>query len=89
MKVIKDRELNDLYLLGAKARKRLHEVLDNEKPKPIEATAIMDRTFQQRRPLEGQSTENIAYADLLRARDTKQSELEQLRQQLSELRQKD
>jgi len=56
---IKEKEVSDLYLLGGKARKRLHELLDEGKMKAIETTAVMDRTFQQRRLLEGQSTQNI------------------------------
>ncbi len=58
--LIKEREVNDLYLLGAKARKRLHELMDEGNTKTIETVALMDRSFQQRRLLEGQSTENIA-----------------------------
>jgi len=57
--LIKKKEVNDLHLLGAKARKRLHELLDEGKTKTIETVALMDRSFQQRRLLEGQSTENI------------------------------
>ncbi|MBZ0156274.1 MAG: hypothetical protein K8I29_08720 [Alphaproteobacteria bacterium] len=64
MQVIRDREIDDLCLLGGKARARLHEMLDEGKTKPIETVAIMDRTFQQRRLLEGQSTANIAYAEV-------------------------
>jgi predicted transcriptional regulator len=64
--VIKEKEVSDLYLLGAKARKRLHELLDEGNTKTIETVALMDRSFQQRRLLEGQSTENIAqiHADI-------------------------
>lgn len=62
---IKEKELSDLYLLGAKARHRLHELLDEGKTKAIETTAIMDRTFQQRRLLENQSTQNISTRDLI------------------------
>ena len=64
--LIKKKEVNDLHLLGAKARKRLHELLDEGKTKTIETVALMDRSFQQRRLLEGQSTENITkvHADL-------------------------
>ena len=64
--IIKQKEIQDLYLLGAKARKRLHELLDEGKTKTIETVALMDRSFQQRRLLEGQSTENITrvHADL-------------------------
>lgn len=29
--IIKDREINDLYLLGAKARKRLHDLMAEKK----------------------------------------------------------
>ena len=68
--LIKTKEVNDLYLLGAKARKRLHELLDEGKMKAIETVATLDRTFQQRRLLEGQSTENIAqiHADIAEVR---------------------
>lgn len=56
---IKARELEDLYLLGAKGRKRLHDLLDHGQTKMIETIALMDRTFQQRRLLEGITTANI------------------------------
>lgn len=57
---IKTSEINDLYLIGAKARSRIHEKLDDGDMKPIELVATMDRSFQQRRLLQGESTENIA-----------------------------
>lgn len=60
VEIIKEKEVTDLYLLGAKARNRLHELMDEGKTKTIETVALMDRSFQQRRLLEGQSTENIA-----------------------------
>ncbi len=56
--IIKQKEIQDLYLLGAKSRKRLHELLDEGETKAIETVAVMDRSFQQRRLLEGQSTMN-------------------------------
>ncbi len=56
---IKAEELTDLTLIGLKARLHLHRLLDRGKVRPIEATAIMDRSFQQRRLLEGSSTNNI------------------------------
>jgi hypothetical protein len=59
IEIIKKSEKDDLYLLGAKSRKRLHELLDKGDTKAIETTAIMDRSFQQRRILENLSTENI------------------------------
>lgn len=55
---IKAGEINDLVVLQTKARSRLHEVV--ARANPIEALAIMDRTFQQRRLLEGNSTANIS-----------------------------
>ncbi len=58
--VIKRTETNDLYLLGIKARKRLHELLDEGNTKVIETVALMDRSFQQRRLLEGASTHNVS-----------------------------
>ena len=57
---IKEKELEDLTLLGAKARKNLHTMLDQGKGGMIPTVAVMDRSFQQRRLLEGNSTENIA-----------------------------
>src|SRR3990167_7716489 len=56
---IKEKETADLYLIGGKARQRIHELLDGGKMRPIEAVATMDRAFQQRRLLEGQSTLNV------------------------------
>ena len=55
---IKEGEVNDLVVLTTKARSRLHELAP--RMNPIEAIALMDRTFQQRRLLEGNSTSNIA-----------------------------
>ena len=57
---IKQKELDDLFLIGAKARKRIHELLDDGNTKTIETVAVMDRAFQQRRLLENVSTENIS-----------------------------
>ena len=57
---IRENEINDLYLLGAKGRKRLHELVDSGNSKMIETIALVDRVFQQRRLLEGKSTENIS-----------------------------
>jgi len=59
IELIKTRELEDLYLLGAKGRKRLHDLLDQGKSKMIETIALVDRTFQQRRLLEGITTANV------------------------------
>jgi len=56
---IRETEVSDLFLLGAKARRNLHTLLDGGKMGPIENVATMDRAFQQRRLLEGRSTENI------------------------------
>jgi hypothetical protein len=59
VELIKARELDDLYLLGAKGRKRLHDLLDEGQTKMIETIALVDRTFQQRRLLQGGSTVNL------------------------------
>src|SRR5262245_27720611 len=56
---IKENEISDLYVLGAKGRKRLHELVDKGDSKMIETIALVDRVFQQRRLLEGKSTENV------------------------------
>ncbi|MBI4490239.1 MAG: hypothetical protein HY694_14240 [Deltaproteobacteria bacterium] len=56
---IREKELDDLYVLNAKARKNLHDMLDKGKGGVIPTVAVMDRTFQQRRLLEGLSTQNL------------------------------
>jgi len=72
---IRDTELNDLYLLGAKGRQRLHELLDSEKEvQMIPTIALVDRTFQQRRLLEGRSTVNVGLKTQLIMAAHKQSE---------------
>lgn len=53
-----EQEIFDLVSLTVKARARLHELV--QKMNPIEALALSDRTFQQRRLLEGKSTANIS-----------------------------
>ena len=55
---ILENEISDLVVLQTRARKRLHEIA--ERMNPIEAIALMDRTFQERRILEGKSTANIS-----------------------------
>ena len=57
---IKEKETQDLWLLGAKGRQRLHELLDEGKAQMIPTIALVDRTFQQRRLLEGKSTINLS-----------------------------
>jgi hypothetical protein len=59
IETIRDKEISDLYLLGAKARARLHQILDEGNTKTIETVAVMDRSFQQRRLLEGRATEIV------------------------------
>ena len=80
---IKAREVEDLSLISAKARNRLHELLDESKLKAIETTAILDRTFQQRRLLEGASTENLnvrsVVGHLMEQRKEIERRMEQLR----------
>lgn len=78
VKHIREKELDELVLLGAKARARLNELLEEGKTKAIETCAIMDRTFQQRRLLEGNSTANIAYHEI-------DGELEDLRLRKAQL----
>ena len=55
---IKATELDDLYLLGQKARRRLHQLAETE-DKMIPLIALQDRCFQQRRLLEGNTTAHI------------------------------
>ena len=55
---IKEHEILDLTVLNVRAKERLHKIA--ARLNPIEAIALMDRTFQQLRLLEGKSTANIA-----------------------------
>ena len=55
---IQAREIEDLTVLTVRARARLHDIAATMNP--IEAIALMDRSFQQRRLLQGKSTENVA-----------------------------
>ena len=64
IKIIKENEIGELLMIGEKARigisNYLDDVLDGKRdPQPIPLVAIADRSFQQRRLLEGSSTENI------------------------------
>ena len=83
---IRQNELHDLYLLGAKARRRLHELMDEGKTKTIETVALMDRSFQQRRLLEGQSTQNISYIELVIEKTKLLQEMKKLEEQYPELK---
>ena len=63
--IISKRECQELTVIGSKARACQHKYLDavlsgEKEPNPIAVTAIADRGFQQRRLLEGESTDNIA-----------------------------
>lgn len=55
---IQENEVADLTVLMVRGRKRLHEIA--ERMNPIEAIALMDRTFNQIRILQGKSTQNVA-----------------------------
>lgn len=80
---IKEKEINDLVLIGAKARSRLHELLDEGNTKVIETTAIMDRSFQQVRLLEGKSTHNLSHIHELHSRIS--AEIEEIKKEIKEL----
>ena len=55
---IKEKEILDLTVLNVEAKRRLHKIVP--RANVIESLAVMDRTFQQIRLLEGKSTQNIA-----------------------------
>jgi hypothetical protein len=55
---VKENEISDLVVLNLKAKDRLHKIIPSANV--IEALAVMDRSFQQTRLLEGKSTQNIA-----------------------------
>jgi DNA-binding CsgD family transcriptional regulator len=61
-----EHEADSLMLLGGKAQARLHEKVDDNKLKPIELIALMDRSFTQRRLLEGKSTANLALRGIVK-----------------------
>lgn len=70
IELIRGKELNDLHLIGGKARAVLNGYLDSvmrgeKEPNPVAIVAIQDRSFQQRRLLEGLSTENIGVKGLV------------------------
>lgn len=54
----KEKEILDLTVLNIEARARLHDLVPVMTP--IESIALMDKSFQQRRLLEGRSTANIS-----------------------------
>ncbi len=87
IELIKGRELNDLHLIGGKARAVLNGYLDSvmrgdKEPNPVAIVAIQDRSFQQRRLLEGLSTENIGVKGLVAHIQT---EIEEIRKRKEEL----
>jgi len=55
---IKEKEIWDLTVLNVRAKDRLHDLAATMNP--IESIALMDRSFQQLRLLEGKSTANVA-----------------------------
>ena len=62
IEVIQQKEMSELFLIGEKARAVLSAYLDDciegtKQPNPIAIVAIQDRSFQQRRLLEGSATE--------------------------------
>ena len=65
VELIRKAELSQLYQIGLKSRVILIDYLDSvlageREVNPISVTAILDRTFTQRRLLEGSSTMNIS-----------------------------
>jgi hypothetical protein len=67
---LKAREESELRLIGGKARAILDQYLNSvlrgdKSPNPVAIVCIQDRSFQQRRLLEGQSTENIGVKGLM------------------------
>ncbi len=57
---IKDKEIDELYVLGSILRKRMYDkVVSDDKLGLIEMCAGIDRTFQQRRELQGKAHSSI------------------------------
>jgi hypothetical protein len=54
---IKEREAEDLTILGLKARRRLHQIMDEGKAPLIPTVALMDRAFQQVQLIKGKPTQ--------------------------------
>ena len=64
VELIKRSELQELQTIGWKSRTILNDYLDRiilgeKEANPISVTAILDRTFQQKRLLEGSATQRI------------------------------
>ena len=57
---IRKKEIDDLEIIRAKARQRIHDIFDTGKPALIPTVAALDRTFQKKRLLQGKSTENFS-----------------------------
>lgn len=84
---IKGKELEQLTLIGGKARtildKYLNDCLEgNKEPNPISVTAILDRTFQQKRLLENKSTDNLSIRDMEAHLSNRLKELEEIEDSL-------
>jgi hypothetical protein len=54
---IKEREAEDLTILGLKGRRRLHQIMDGGKAPLIPTVALMDRAFQQVQLIKGKPTQ--------------------------------
>lgn len=59
---INKREIAELDILGGLARTNLIKRFTQSNPNVIESTAVMDKTFQQRRLMRDLSTENVSVA---------------------------
>ena len=65
VETIKERELDDLFVLNARGRAHLHALLDAGTMKPIETIALVDRSFQQRQLLTGRPTTHLLHTSLV------------------------
>ena len=87
MEMIKSSELAELHGIGGKARAILNDYLDDvlegiRQPQPIPITAILDRTFTQKRLLEGSSTQNIDFPGLRMEAEDRRKRLAKLQKEL-------
>lgn len=73
------REIGDLVQLGGLARNNLFNRFLNGSPNVIESTAVMDRSFSQRRLLGGQSTQNVAIEAIATIQDERNKVSEELK----------
>ena len=89
VEAIKKSEISELYLIGARTRQRIRELLEKDNLTLIPAVATLDRVFSQRRILEEKSTSNVSVVSVVEhlSKEIERSDakLEELEAEMAEL----